>query len=178
MELDGERRSPLQVRVAARGDEIGVANVHVRTWQAAYRRLLPDEYLDRLRPEDRARRYVFGRCAADAPETLLACEDCAIRGFATIGAAREEGESKTGELLALYVDPRHWGEGVGRLLVAQARSRLAERGFCSAVLWVLAGNLQAERFYRADGWAPDGVSRREQVWGLAVDQLRYRRALQ
>jgi hypothetical protein len=35
----------------------------------------------------------------------------------------------------------------------------------------------AERFYRADGWAPDGQRRTESVWGAVADELRYRRAL-
>ena len=37
-------------------DADAVARVHVQTWQVAYRGLLPDAYLDALRPEDRARR--------------------------------------------------------------------------------------------------------------------------
>jgi GNAT superfamily N-acetyltransferase len=156
---------------------MAVADVHVRSWQVAYRGLLADAYLDGLRPEDRASRYVFDRSAAEGPETLLACEERTIRGFAATGHARDEDGGETGELLALYVDPDHWGRGIGRLLLVEARERLTGRGFLAAVLWVLAGNERAERFYRADGWAPDGVSRREEVWGVAVDQTRYRRAL-
>jgi hypothetical protein len=36
-----------------------VALVHVRAWQVGYRNLLPDEYLDGLWPEERARRYAL-----------------------------------------------------------------------------------------------------------------------
>ena len=42
-----------------RADAMAVACVHVRSWQAAYRTLLPDDYLDQLRPEDRAQKYDF-----------------------------------------------------------------------------------------------------------------------
>lgn len=38
---------------------MAVARVHVRSWQVAYRGLIPDGYLDRLCPEDRAVRYDF-----------------------------------------------------------------------------------------------------------------------
>jgi hypothetical protein len=31
------------------------------------------------------------------------------------------------------------------------------------VLWVLEGNSRAEAFYRADGWAPDGTERDEDI---------------
>jgi hypothetical protein len=53
-----------------------------------------------------------------------------------------------------------------------------ERGFTEAVLWVLAGNERAERFYRSDGWTSDGRRRIELIWGgIAVDEVRYRRGL-
>jgi hypothetical protein len=63
-------------------------------------------------------------------------------------------------------------------LVSAARARLLELGFRHAVLWVMAGNTRAERFYRLDGWAPDGLRRTESVWGAVADELRYRRALE
>ncbi len=47
------------LRPAEPADAMAVARVHVRSWQAAYRGLLPDAYLDGLRPEDRAARYDF-----------------------------------------------------------------------------------------------------------------------
>jgi hypothetical protein len=50
-------------------------------------------------------------------------------------------------------------------------------GFRDAVLWVLAGNVRGERFYRNDRWAPDGVCRTDVVWGTKVDEVRYKRAL-
>lgn len=36
---------------------------------------------------------------------------------------------------------------------------------------------RAARFYRRDGWVPDGHGRAREVWGAASGQLRYRRAL-
>jgi GNAT superfamily N-acetyltransferase len=82
-----------------------------------------------------------------------------------------------GELLALYVDPGSWGKGIGRRLLVEARARLAGRGFVEAILWVLAGNERAERFYRVDGWRPDGARRHDEIWGVTADEVRYRRAL-
>jgi GNAT superfamily N-acetyltransferase len=100
-----------------------------------------------------------------------------IRGFATTGPARAVEDPELGEVLALYVDPPFWGHGLGRRLIVEARRRLTARGFAEAVLWVLAGNTRAERFYRADGWLPDGARRDEQIWGVAADEVRYRRTL-
>ena len=46
----------MPVRTAQPDDAAAVAEVHVRAWQAAYRGLMADEFLDSLRPEDRAAR--------------------------------------------------------------------------------------------------------------------------
>lgn len=147
----------------------------MRSWQHAYRGLLPDQYLDGLRPEDRAARYTFSRVGSDEPATIVAVEEAVIWGFATTGPSRSEDAPAAGELLALYVDPGRWGLGTGRLLIAEARKRLGGQGFAEAILWVLAGNERAERFYRADGWSPDGARRRETIWGVGADEIRYRR---
>ena len=42
------------VRHARAGDAPDLGLVHVRAWQAAYRGQMPDDYLDGLRPEERA----------------------------------------------------------------------------------------------------------------------------
>ena len=165
------------LRPAQPDDAIAVAQVHVRAWQVGYRNLLPDEYLDGLRPEERAQRYNFANPDPLKPTTTVAVVDGEIRGFATTAPARDRDATDSGELWALYVDPERWGRGIGAALLAVARARLLDLGFRRAVLWVIAGNARAERFYRSDGWAPDGQRRTESVWGAVADELRYRRAL-
>lgn len=51
------------------------------------------------------------------------------------------------------------------------------RGFHEAILWVLAGNEPAERFYRARGYRRDGARRHENPWGVDAEVIRYRRSL-
>ena len=167
----------LTVRAARPADALEVAGVHVRSWQGAYRGLLPDRYLDELRPADRADRYTFDDADPSAPSTTVAVEDGVICGFATIGPAREDEAPDVGEVLALYVDPVAWGRGVGRLLMARARAQLRQIGHSEAMLWVLVGNERAQRFYRADGWRPDRGRRNVEVWGVGVEEIRYRSKL-
>lgn len=45
----------IHIRPAVAEDASAMARAHVRSWQAGYRGLLPADYLDALRPEDRAR---------------------------------------------------------------------------------------------------------------------------
>lgn len=170
--------SDMQLRPAQPEDALAVARVHVRSWQAAYRNILPDDYLDQLRPEDRAAKYDFASLDPVKPHTIVAVEDGSIYGFATTMPVSDSDMPGHGELCALYVDPKQWGKGLGVALVAAARAQMFERGFRNAILWVLTGNVRAERFYQNDGWASDGHHRNATVWGITVDEVRYLRELE
>ncbi|HZB87689.1 MAG TPA: GNAT family N-acetyltransferase [Terracidiphilus sp.] len=165
------------LRAAEPDDALDVARVHVRSWQAGYRGLLPDEYLGQLRPEDRAPHYDFATDDPAKPHTIVAVEDSRICGFATTMPARDTYLVSFGELVALYVDPNDWGCGIGVALVAAARAKMIAGGFEHAVVWVLAGNVRAMRFYERDAWTCDGTEKSEEMWGISLQSVRYRRSL-
>jgi GNAT superfamily N-acetyltransferase len=154
------------LRDATPDDAIAIAGVHVRSWQGAYRGLIADEFLDRLRPRDRAGSYRLGDPDPSAPRTVVAEAGGEIWGFATTGPCRDTDARGAGELYALYVDPPHWGRGTGRQLLAAANERMRADGFAEAV-----------RFYAAAGWRRDGAEREEQPYGVVSNVLRMRRSL-
>jgi GNAT superfamily N-acetyltransferase len=83
---------------------------------------------------------------------------------------------EVGELYAIYVDPGWWSAGAGRVLLTSALDGLRAAGFSSAVLWTLAGNARARRFYEKAGFAPDGAV--SILTGLGnVEEVRYARDL-
>jgi ribosomal protein S18 acetylase RimI-like enzyme len=166
----------IELRDARRGDELAVAEVHVRSWREAYRELMPAKFLEALDPRDRAGRYEFDG-GDGAPTTVVAVAGEPVLGFVTFGPSRDEDAVGMGEIYALYVDPERHEGGVGRLLMAHARSRLREAGFDAAVLWVLQGNDRAASFYEREGWEPDGAEREEQPYGIVSNVRRFRRAL-
>jgi len=163
------------LRDALPADADAVARLHVRSWQTAYRGLIPDEFLDAMRPEERARRYTFGSRDPAAPQTIVALDGAQLVGFSTVVADRED--ARVGELSALHVDPTRWGQRVGLALIEAARGRLVASEFRAARLWLLVGNARAERFYTLDGWRSDGTQRSEVVWGASVSELSFRRSL-
>jgi ribosomal protein S18 acetylase RimI-like enzyme len=167
------------VREARRGDELPVAELHVRSWQEAYRELMPADFLAALDPRDRAARYDF-EGGEEGPTTVVAVRLGAaeeVVGFVSFGPSRDADTVGLGEVYALYVDPdRHQG-GVGRTLMADARRRLGEAGLSEAILWVLDGNHRARGFYEREGWSPDGATRVEQPYGIVSNVSRFRRTL-
>jgi hypothetical protein len=104
--------SSVFLRRAEPGDEEAVARVHVRSWQVAYRGLLPDDYLDRLSPTDWAARYTFAETGPGSAHTTLAVGEDGICGFTTTGPCRDADKTGAGELYAIYLHPDWWNRGV------------------------------------------------------------------
>ena len=149
-----------RIRDATPEDARAIAEVHVASWRAAYRGLLPDDYLERLSVDERE---VQRREHLDDPSgewgTLVAEEDGHVVGFATYGPSRDEDAPPgTGEVPAIYLDPALVGTGIGRDLFAEATAGLRHAGYGRATLWVLEGNERARRFYEKAGWTWDGAT--------------------
>jgi GNAT superfamily N-acetyltransferase len=165
------------VRSATPDDADAIGRIHVETWRSAYAGQLPDEALASLGVEERQRwwRESFGREWPAGSAVFVAETDGAVVGFAGVGRSRDE--DVTGELYTIYVDPRHWGTGAGRALIRRAEESLRASGFDEALLWVLDGNERAERFYRAGGWTRDGGRKTEELHGIELQEVRYRKPL-
>lgn len=170
------------VRPAEPADAGAIALVHTRSWQAAYRGLLSQDYLDAI---DVARREAGWRRTierADARTSVLVAQPhgdgTAVEGFVALGPSRDDdADERVGEVTSIYVSPEQWGRGVGRALIEAAWARLVALDFGCATLWVLDGNRRAVRFYEATGWSLDGTVRHEDFDGVAVTELRMTRDL-
>ena len=168
------------IRVARPGDAEQIAALHVRSWQAAYRGLLPQDYLDRLNPVDRLARWqhTLDDAHGTTSGVLVAVTDGQISGVAWFGPSRDTDTPPTqvGELIGIYLLPEAWGTGLGRDLMAAAVKHLAT-SYAQATLWVLESNMRARQFYAKAGWTPDGTMKQDDRLGFPIPEVRYRRRL-
>jgi len=168
----------VHIRAAVDGDAEAIGRLHVRAWQAAYRGVMPDAYLDALDPDDRTRMWRARIGLPDLPPLLVATVDDEVVGFAAFGAERSDaGSTGRGELYAINLDPDHWGHGTGRGLLQRATESLAELGHTEAVLWVVPQNERARALYESEGWTADGATTNEEMLGVVVTEMRYVRSL-
>lgn len=164
------------VREAQEGDAQTVAEVKRRSWQAAYRGLLPDDFLDDLPLMPPPEVLVDAIRQGHAP--LVAQESDEIVGLAAVGTARDDDLPEgTGELFMIYTLEEVWGTGVGHALHEAAVDRLLADGHEDAVLWVMEGNERAASFYRDHGWEPDSATRTLELGGIDITEERFRCAL-
>ena len=162
----------IHIRDAISADAEACAAVHVASWQVAYRGMLPDDYLDGLRPADRLdhwREWISQERARGA--ILLALADRDVVGFGSFVAHPTLGD--TWALLPnLYLTPATIGRGTGAALMAAGLDRLRTDGFEHVELWVHPDNERARRFYDRGGWTTDGTTQVEEVWGVDMHELR------
>lgn len=164
------------IRWATVEDAGAIAQVHVSAWRAAYRGIVPAARLAALDVE-RIRLRTLGRLGS-GERILVAVAGGEVIGFASLGAGRDEDSvpGRTGEVYALYLAPEHWHRGIGARLLQRALEELAALGYGEAVLWVLAANAPARRFYEAMGFTLDGTAKGIEI-GTPLEEIRYRRAL-
>jgi GNAT superfamily N-acetyltransferase len=171
-----------RVRPAREADARAIADVHVASWQAAYRGVMSDEYLAALSTDRRTamwREAIVG----GSPQLLVAERDAAqgarVEGWIAFGRSRDAGApAGTGEIWAFYAHPDAWSTGVGRALWAGAHAGLRAHGFDTVVLWVLTANPRARRFYQQLGLVPEPAQLKSfSMGGRTLEQIRYTGAL-
>jgi GNAT superfamily N-acetyltransferase len=141
-----------EVRAATVDDAAAIADVHVAAWRAAYRGILLDETLDALDVDARAARW---RDILRNPGTIVAVRQDRVVGFGSFGPARADEDRGCGEIYGLYVHPDAWGSSAGQALIDEMEAELRAAGHEEAMLWVLAENPRARRFYERNGWHDD-----------------------
>lgn len=170
----------MQIREPHPSDAGAMGALHVRAWQRAYRGLMPDDYLAQLSIDERVDLWTeaLGRDPRTRSVRYVAeQDDGTVVGFLVAGPRGGDESAEVGEVYALNVEPDAWGTGAGRALLEAGTTFLRDAGFDEAILWVVPGNQRARRFYERNGWADDGAQREEEVFGVAVPEVRYRRSL-
>jgi GNAT superfamily N-acetyltransferase len=164
--------SPLKLRAATDADAELIAAIHSASWQATYRGLLPDTFLDGEVIHERAA-YWRARMAAPGAERRIV--RIAQRANEAIGfvCAERQPDSPWGVLLDnLHTLPAHQGIGAGKLLMGAAQQWAREHGEAQLYLYVLEGNVSAIAFYERQGWQFSGAEP-DHMGGVDITALRY-----
>lgn len=139
------------VHRAVQADVSAIVRIADRAWHAAYSDSLASATIDTVLSEwydpDSVRRaieredggYFVGKRGGD------------VVGYVSGGCTEE---SDTATLAAIYVDPDHWGDGVGTALLHRFETFCLRRGCHRLRFRVLADNDRARSFYRSRGYDP------------------------
>lgn len=158
------------LRPATGSDLDAVVAVFLACWRESYAAQLPERLVASM--TDAGATALWGAVLERPDRTVVVAVDddrvTGVVGFAPDG--------DVGTVHSLYVAPDAQGHGTGRALLDHAARQLARAGVREARLWVFADNAPSVRFYRGQGWAPDGTTRVEAEFGEL--ELRLARSLE
>ncbi len=162
----------MKIRVANKKDAKGVAKVHIDTWRACYKGIIPDSYLDSFNYAERTKGWKKGLC--DKSQFNFVAEEMQeIVGWITYGINRDKRPEDIFEIYGIYVLPEYWGSNVGSSLFTSAMNDLEMRSPEIITLWVLEKNIRAKKFYQQNGYKLDGVTEQINIGGKDLTEVRY-----
>jgi len=165
----------LNLRHAMPDDAPAIAKVHIASWRAAYKDILPEARsngLDPVRVTGSFRKSIsFG-----AEDIYIVEKNGHIAGFISlIGGHQDPGDKGTVTgICTIYLAPEYWRKGIGRLLYREGETLLASAGCTAVTFWVFAANVRARRFYEAMGFTVDGEAMVLNM-GASVKAVHYRK---
>jgi len=166
----------ISIRKASIDDADILGQITSCSWQAAYKGIVPDDYLAGIAPESRAERFrAVLKQRPDVEFYIVLADDIPI-GVMNLHPCADEDAKGCAEIGVFYFLPEYWGKSCAAPAMEFALSRLKELGFQTVVLNVLEENVRARRFYEKQGFVPDGT-RSVINLGKELVHVRYRKVL-
>jgi len=141
-------RSFMEIRKVTKADDFdAISRIYALSWKAAYRNIVPQQYLDELSE------FRWSAVLENSPyDAFVMLENGRYIGTSSICAARDENMKGWGEIISIYLLPEYWGKGAGELLLDNSVTALIKKGYQKIYLWVLEENRRARKFYEKSGF--------------------------
>jgi ribosomal protein S18 acetylase RimI-like enzyme len=162
----------IEIRPARVDDCHDLGHIHVESWKAAYKGVVPDSFLDKM-SADRSEDRFIDAISQGSERNIVALVEDKVAGFMCLGKCRDEDVDETyGEIWGIYLHPAFWRQGIGAELLLYGISSLKAEGYNRATLWVLEGNTNARKFYEKFGFLFEGT-KKELSLGKNLNEIRY-----
>ena len=166
---------PIDIRLAKPVDVIDMAEVHMRSWDAAYQNIIPAEY---IREKNAGRRALYQRVITEDNTFayVIRHKDQTIGVIKVAPAQDEDMDDSVYELHYFYLHPDFFRKGIGSQAMDFAFDISRGLNKQCMVVWVLAKNVNAIGFYKKCGFAADGKTMEHEWGGKILDVIRMKKA--
>ncbi|MHB1153737.1 MAG: GNAT family N-acetyltransferase [Eubacteriales bacterium] len=157
-ELDDILLPNIYVRLAVPADAPDMAEIHARSWEVAYKDIIPAEY---IKKKNATRPALYKRIITDENKTQYVIEaDGKTVGIMCIAAPQDsDADDSFYELHGIYLHPDHYRQGIGTKAMEFACNIARSLGKTNMTVWVFAENTNAISFYKKCGFAADGATK-------------------
>jgi GNAT superfamily N-acetyltransferase len=163
------------IRLASPSDAPGMAEVHMRSWEAAYKDIVPAAY---IREKNAARPAMYNRIFTDENTDFYVIQlDGKTVGIMRIAPPQDEDAGdNTCEIHCLYLHPDVFRMGIGTKAMEFAFNKARGSGKTAMTVWAWDDNVNAVRFYEKCGFIADGKTMSTE-YGKENGRIRMKRGL-
>ena len=148
----------IKIRLAKPEDASDMAEVHMRSWEVAYKDIVPMEY---IRAKNATRPEKWKEILANENTTQYAIQaDGKTVGILGVGLPQDnDADDNYYELHGIYLHPDYYRKGIGTQAVDFAFNKARELNKKYMNVWVFAENYNSIKFYKKCGFVADGKTK-------------------
>ena len=165
----------IAIRLAKPADAFDMAEVHMRSWEVAYKDIIPMDY---IKAKNATRHELYQRIITDENTMQYVIQvDNKTVGIMGVGEPKDDDADESYyELHGIYLHPDYYRKGIGTQAVDFAFDKARKLGKRYMNVWVLAENYNSINFYKKCGFIADGKTRIRD-FGKDIDSMRMRKEL-
>ena len=165
----------ITIRLAKPEDALEMAEVHMRSWEVAYKGIISEEF---IQEKNSTRQALFKRIITNDNKTNFVLQyNNKTVGIMTVDCPRDDDVSDDCyELKGIYLHPDYYRMGIGTKSVEFAFDLALGLGKHQMTVWVLADNINAIKFYEKCGFIADGKSKTLE-YGKTLNCIRMKKDL-
>ena len=169
------RRQKVTIRLAVLADAPDMAEIHMRSWEVAYKDIVPAEY---IREKNATRPAMWQKILAEGkyPHRVIQKNGKTVGNMCVAPPQDDDLDEAYYELHGIYLHPDYFRQGIGTQAVAYAFDMARNLGKKHMTVWVFAENINSIKFYEKCGFAADGNTKILQC-GKPLTAIRMRRDL-
>jgi RimJ/RimL family protein N-acetyltransferase len=167
--------SPITIRLAVPADAPDMAEVHMRSWEVAYKNIIPAEYINQ---KNATRHALYARVITDDNTNSYIIQYAGKTiGIMKIAPPQDDdvGDDFYG-LHYIYLHPDYFRMGIGTQAMEFAFEKARCIGKTGMIVWVFDENINSIRFYEKCGFHTDGKIMNSE-YGKENGRIRMRRDL-
>lgn len=156
----------ITIRLAVNNDAADMAEIHARSWEAAYKDILPPECI-KTQSAKRPALWQKILAAENSIHYIILMKETPV-GMITVGPPQQEDieiENDIGindtffELHGIYLHPDYFRMGIGTRAMEFAFDKAKNANKTNMLVWVFQDNASAITFYKKCGFEADGAGK-------------------
>ena len=150
----GRMMNNITIRLATPADAADMAEIHMRSWEAAYKGIIPEDYIEE---KNATRMALYKRVITDDNTSFHVIQyDEKTIGIMRLAPPQDDVGNDIYELHCLYLYPDYFRMGIGTKAMEFAFDMARGLKKTAMIVWVLDENVKAIKFYENCGFTKDG----------------------